>query len=82
MHLSYRPCLVNAGLVSAANTHRILATQPLHARSCRHGPTAASDPRSGAPLGCKVLVSVAYLQGAELDGRERWESVILNVAET
>lgn len=29
----------------------------------------------------KVLVSVAYLDGAELDGRERWEGVILNVAE-
>lgn len=29
----------------------------------------------------KVLLSVAYLKGAELDGRERWEGVILNVAE-
>jgi hypothetical protein len=29
----------------------------------------------------KVLLSVAYLTGAELDGRERWEGVILNVAE-
>lgn len=29
----------------------------------------------------KVLLSVAYLKGAELEGRERWEGVILNVAE-
>jgi hypothetical protein len=29
----------------------------------------------------KVLLSVAYLKGAELDDRERWEGVILNVAE-
>lgn len=29
----------------------------------------------------KVLLSIAYLKGAELDGRERWEGVILNVAE-
>lgn len=29
----------------------------------------------------KVLLSAGYLKGAELDGRERWEGVILNVAE-
>lgn len=29
----------------------------------------------------KVLLSVTYLKGAELDDRERWEGVILNVAE-
>ena len=29
----------------------------------------------------KVLLSVAYLKGADLDGRERWEGVVLNVAE-
>lgn len=29
----------------------------------------------------KVLLSVSYLEGAKLDGRERWEGVILNVAE-
>jgi len=29
----------------------------------------------------KVLLSTAYLKGAELDGRERWEGVVLNVAE-
>jgi hypothetical protein len=29
----------------------------------------------------KVLLSVAYLKGSELDDRERWEGVILNVAE-
>jgi hypothetical protein len=29
----------------------------------------------------KVLLSLAYLKGAELDDRERWEGVILNVAE-
>jgi hypothetical protein len=29
----------------------------------------------------KVLLSVAYLKGAEFEGRERWEGVVLSVAE-